>query len=297
MKTFKQKLSYLLILSALLMVACSKNSDSVLNIQKTELGLHPSSLESVLLETGIPLRGSQEVPANASMAKGSMDVSYNKSTKLLKYTVRWLGLTGNAIGAHIHGEAAPGLAAPVKHPIVIPSTTSGELTDSVVVNEVTIKEADLLKGLYYLNIHTPLYPGGEIRGQIVFKTDCDKVFIKKGIVVCGSSEVPKNNSKGSGTLDLAYNKTKKELTYTLTWKGLSSNAIAAHIHGEAAPGKNAPVVHPLPAFPPTVSGSYSFKILIADAGINEAGLLDGLYYINIHTALFASGEIRAQLKF
>lgn len=296
MKTFKQSLSYLLILSALLIVACSKNSDSVSNIQKTELGLHPSALESLLMSTNIPLNGSQEVPANSSSAKGSLDVSYNKNTKLLKYTVRWKSLTGNAIAAHIHGEAAPGVAAPVKHPIMIPSATSGELTDSLVVNEVAIKEAGLLMGLYYVNIHTPMYPGGEIRAQIDFNKHCDEVMVKKGIVVCGSYEVPKNSSKGSGILDLAYNRTKKELTYSITWKGLSGNAIAAHIHGEAAQGVNAPVKHPI-AIPLTASGTYTEKIMVDENEIKEAGLLNGLYYLNIHTALFPGGEIRAQLKF
>jgi hypothetical protein len=37
------------------------------------------------------------------------------------------------------------------------------------VDGVAVREEDLLNGMYYINIHTATYPGGEIRGQIVFQ--------------------------------------------------------------------------------------------------------------------------------
>ena len=48
------------------------------------------------------------------------------------------------------------------------TATSGSFTDSVKVDGSAIKEDSLLSGLYYINIHTPKNPGGEIRGQITF---------------------------------------------------------------------------------------------------------------------------------
>ncbi|MDB5119723.1 MAG: domain containing protein [Sphingobacteriales bacterium] len=295
MKTLKQRLSYLLILSALLIVACSKDSDNALSLQKEELGLQPGALENVLIHNGIPLNGGQEVPANTSLAKGSLDVSYNKSTKMLKYTLRWNSLTGNAIAAHIHGEAAPGVNAPVKHPIVIPLAMSGELTDSVSVDEVAIKEAGLLAGLYYVNIHTPLFPGGEIRAQINFDKESG-IIEKKGIRLLGVFEVPANNSRGSGNMDIKYNKGTKMLTYTISWRSLTGNAIAAHIHGEAPEGVNAPVKHPI-SVRPAMDGKLTDSVLVDEIAIKEDDLLHGLYYVNIHTPLFPGGEIRAQIDF
>lgn len=36
------------------------------------------------------------------------------------------------------------------------------------VDGSAIKEDSLMAGMYYFNIHTAKYPGGEIRGQIEF---------------------------------------------------------------------------------------------------------------------------------
>ena len=96
-----------------------------------------------------------------------MDIFYNKTIKLLTYTIIRHSLTGIPLGAHIHGEASRGENAPVKHDFtaLLPKTTKGTFTNSVLFDEVAINEADLLKGLYYVNIPTPLDPGGEIRGQ------------------------------------------------------------------------------------------------------------------------------------
>ena len=46
---------------------------------------------------------------------------------------------------------------------------SGTLSGTLLVDGTVIKENDLLNGQYYLNIHTSVYPGGEIRGQITFQ--------------------------------------------------------------------------------------------------------------------------------
>lgn len=126
--------------------------------------------EKEYTKKGLLLSGVQEVPARATVASGVLDVSYNKKTKMLYYTVSWSNLTGIPVGAHIHGEAARGVNAGVKHGFTdqIPKTVSGSFTNSVLVDEVAIKEEGLLNGLYYVNIHTAMFPGGEIRGQIEF---------------------------------------------------------------------------------------------------------------------------------
>ena len=110
------------------------------------------------------------MPVKDTPAKGKMDITYNKKTKVLTYSLSWSGLTGNIIGSHIHGTAPRGVNAGIKHDFtaLIPKTTSGTFSNSVVVDEVAIKEDSLLLGYYYINIHTPMNPGGEIRGQIEF---------------------------------------------------------------------------------------------------------------------------------
>ncbi len=131
-------------------------------------------------KSDIPLTGAQETPPVASTALGSMDVYYSKATKLLTYTVRWSGLTGPVAAMHIHGQATIGFPAPVVQNIITSSNgittpnptrfpATGSFSANLLVDGVTVKENDLLNGFYYVNIHTAAFPGGEIRGQIVFQ--------------------------------------------------------------------------------------------------------------------------------
>lgn len=153
MKTFRN-LFLTVAATSFILSACHKDCDDKHEITRKNL----------------PVNGLQEVPQRTTKAHGSLDVSYNKKTKVLTYNVKWHDLTANPVGAHIHGEAAKGVNASIKHDFTapLPKTTSGTYTGSVVVDEVAIKQAGLLAGLYYINIHTPMFPGGEIRGQIEF---------------------------------------------------------------------------------------------------------------------------------
>jgi CHRD domain len=129
------------------------------------------AISNVMTQTTLPMKPDQEVPPNNSSASGTADVTYNKDTKMLTYTLNWSGLTGKATMAHIHGTAPRGTNAGVKHDLtnVLKKETSGSFTDSVKIDASDIKEDSLLSGFYYFNIHTPANPGGEIRAQIEFK--------------------------------------------------------------------------------------------------------------------------------
>jgi hypothetical protein len=131
----------------------------------------------------IPMTGAQETPAVPSTALGSMDVFYSKETRTLSYTVRWSGLTDSVMLMHVHGLAPTGYAAGVVQNIVTASNSiypqktagkytyhkSGSLSGTLLADGVAVKEQDILNGMYYINIHTTVYPGGEIRGQIRFQ--------------------------------------------------------------------------------------------------------------------------------
>lgn len=129
----------------------------------------PAPAPSTTMMKTLQLTSAQEVPANNSTATGTADVSYNKETKTLSYTVNYSGLTGDATMAHIHGTAAKGANAGVKQDLtpVLKKSASGSFVDSVKVGD-QIKEDSLLSGFYYFNIHTKKNPGGEIRAQIEF---------------------------------------------------------------------------------------------------------------------------------
>lgn len=256
-------------------------------------------IETQISQTGLTISPAQEVTFNSSPAYGGADVSYNKSTHMLSFTITWNNLTGIPTGAHIHGTAARGLNAPIIFDFAnsITKTTSGTYTQSVLVDGTSLKEADLLNGLYYFNFHTANNPGGEMRGQIEFYNQ-SSVVSKKGIVLSGANEVPVTASSATGTVDVSYNKTTKLLSFFLTWNNLSETPTGSHIHGPAAKGTNAPIIFDFfQKIQKTKSGSFSNSVLVDGTAINETDLLAGKYYFNIHSASFPGGEIRAQIEF
>jgi hypothetical protein len=105
-----------------------------------------------------------------------------------------------------------------------------------------------------------------------------------------AQEVPPNDSKGKGTADLTYDTASKNLTWTITFVGLTGPATVAHFHGPAEPGKNAGVAL-LIGQNPTSPAKGSATLSDAQA----ADLIAGRWYVNVHTAANRGGEIRGQV--
>lgn len=111
------------------------------------------------------LNGASEVPANNSMATGTANFTYDKTTYILKGTVTFTGITPNS--GHIH-KAAVGENGGV----IFPLTSATPLTSPVNFTSPPLNEeqrADLMNNLYYVNLHTTAFPNGEIRGQLMKK--------------------------------------------------------------------------------------------------------------------------------
>lgn len=106
------------------------------------------------------LTGANEVPANSSTATGTATLTLNTDTKVFSVTLphNVVGVTGG----HIH-KAAVGANGDVVFPFA--NLTSPITFTSPVLTAA--QEADLNAGLYYVNLHTAAFPGGEIRGQLI----------------------------------------------------------------------------------------------------------------------------------
>jgi Cu/Zn superoxide dismutase len=94
------------------------------------------------------------------------------------------------------------------------------------------------------------------------------------------------------------------VSYTIDVTGLSSNAMAAHIHGPASATENAGVIVPLnPVAPQTngriATGSFTAANITA-AGVSFDSLLvlmrNGNSYVNVHTVNHPAGEARGQIQ-
>ena len=113
-----------------------------------------------------PLSGSQEVPPVATPGSGTGNLTVDLATGLISGSVTFSGLTSGATAGHIHN----GLAG-VNGPVIIPleggiGGTAGTMT--LAPTALTpVQLTALRNNQLYINIHTLVNPGGEIRGQIV----------------------------------------------------------------------------------------------------------------------------------
>lgn len=106
------------------------------------------------------LNGASEDPANSSTAIGTATLIYNTNTKIFTITV-----THNIsapTSAHIHKGDVGIIGPPV---FTFSSFTSPITYTSIALDAAQV--ADLYANLYYVNIHTTAYSGGEIRGQLI----------------------------------------------------------------------------------------------------------------------------------
>jgi hypothetical protein len=128
-------------------------------IATASLGVTAASAEAVKLKA--ELKGSNEVPPNASPASGTAEATLNTETKVLTWVVTFKDLTGPAVGAHFHGPSEPGKNAGIVLPF---KTTQSPIEGTATLNDTQV--SDLLAGKWYANIHTSANPGGELRGNM-----------------------------------------------------------------------------------------------------------------------------------
>ena len=120
------------------------------------------------------LDGLQETPPVATTGTGTMTGTYDDVLNDLFWSGSFTGLIGTTTDAHFHGAAAVGVGpAGVREAInaaagdMFPiGVTFGSFSGDATTTISEADEAELLAGLWYVNIHTSFRPGGEIRGQI-----------------------------------------------------------------------------------------------------------------------------------
>ncbi len=118
----------------------------------------------------------------------------------------------------------------------------------------------------------------------------DPNTVKLGGQLTGMNEVPSNPSMGKGTVEAVFNKQTSELTWTVTYAGLSGPAVAGHFHGPAPAGANAGVAL---GFKGPLESPIKGSATLSTAQSKD--LLDGKWYVNLHTKVSPGGEVRAQV--
>jgi hypothetical protein len=109
----------------------------------------------------------------------------------------------------------------------------------------------------------------------------------------GQNEVPPNASPATGLARFTVNHGHGEVCWEVSFSGLPTPAIAAHIHVAPA-GVNGPIVIATPV--PAATSGEADGCATVDRSLAKAIKDDpAAYYHNIHTTTFPGGEIRGQL--
>ena len=96
-----------------------------------------------------------------------------------------------------------------------------------------------------------------------------------------------SSGTGSGTFTL--DTATGIVSYNVTISGLGSAGTLAHVHGPAAECASATPVYSLPPGSPKIGTSPPLTAK------EQAEMIAGLHYVNIHTMDFVGGEIRGQI--
>ncbi len=222
------------------------------------------------------LTGAQENPPTPSTATGTCIAFLHEPEGRVVYDINSTGLV-NVIAAHQH-QGAVGVNGPIIFGLNGANGNYCGVSDRLTAAQVTAMKANGM----YMNIHTNLFPNGEIRAQLI--RDAGDHWVAE---LDGAQETPPVATAGFGgaQLILAPNGT---LSVTGASAGLAGPPLAAHVH-LGPPGVAGGIVFFLTAAGGTITGTFT------PTAADLTNLRAGNWYVNVHTAAFPGGEIRGQL--
>ena len=166
------------------------------------------------------LTGAQEVPPSGSPGIGSALVTLDTLTNQFTVNVSFAGLVSPTIASHIHCCAGPGVNAMVATAVpTFPGFPLGVTTGTYLMTfDLTLAStcnpafitahgrtvagaqaafiAGLTSGQTYLNIHTSMFPGGEIRGQLQAVPEPASLLLLTTGIVAAAGTLRKYRKRG-----------------------------------------------------------------------------------------------------
>jgi len=233
----------------------------------------------------VPPEGDPPVESGAA-GRAVMALSADASTMFYRVKVRDIM---SITAAHIH-KAPPGENGGVVHGLYDgtgPFDPDNPISGALPFGDQHV--FDLLRGDYYVNVHTADYPAGEIRGQLVEDTPHTRYKAE----LSGDNVTDPVDTDASGEANFTLFNGRNVLVYRITVSDIVS-ITAAHIH-KAPEGEDGGVAHGL------YDGSRPFDPDHPIAGCLQfdaehlVDLLTGYYYVNVHTEAHPAGEIRGQI--
>lgn len=230
------------------------------------------------------LSGLQEVPEAATRNTGRAAITLNTATRVATFNVLTSGLP-DATLSHLHRANAG-----TNGPIAVNFTKDGANANRFFAENVQLAQADfdaLQSAGAYVNVHTPAFPGGEVRGQVV--PPGWLVVVNR---VNGEQEAPAPRiTAARGTTAVTVRTATGATDVHVNVTG-ADDSILAHIHDGFA-GLNGPVIVNLEKDPAAVTHWRSNGATLTSTQV--ATLQDGGLYVNVHTPAAPAGLVRGQL--
>lgn len=138
----------------------------------------------------VEMSGAAAIPSNASTGTGLAQLTHDPDAHTLRVEIAFSGLLGNAVGAHIHccvgaDSNGPVASSTPTFPGFPAGVTSGSYDATVQLTQTNSYSAAFLagnagsvaqaeqalvsamaQGRAYVDVHTTVFPGGELRGQL-----------------------------------------------------------------------------------------------------------------------------------
>ncbi len=240
------------------------------------------------------LQGSQELPPVTTSARGTVIARYNTETNLFEFVGDYQNLSSIITASHVHGPAPVGSSANPIYNLINTGGTMGTLTLTRIITED--EEVQLLAGDWYANVHTSTNGGGEIRAQLIPLSNGETQYLTASLDVDEERlAFPTStiNSSGTGNAIAVLDKISNNLYLTGSYSNLSSGINNAHIHRGAA-GVSGLVSINLQFVAGTTAGTITGSAINIRASLKDS-IINGNSYVNIHTTINSTGEIRGQL--
>jgi hypothetical protein len=228
--------------------------------------------------------GAEQVPPSGSAGTASAFLPLSP-TVFVSISLTFSGLTGSQTAVDVHGPAAPGATGPVVLTLTAAGTTSGSAGASF--QPTAQQRAEIRAGLWYIDVHTTAFPGGEIRGQF----GPDPVFLA---ALTAAQPVPPSPSPGTSTATVALSTDESRAEVLVRYSGLTGGSTGIHIHGPAPPGAVGPILM-------TVTGANGSDTLLflahwSPTPVQVAQLKAGQLYMDVHSVASPDGALRGQIK-
>jgi hypothetical protein len=261
-----------------------------------------------VIQLNATINAAQEVPATTSTATGSAIMLYDINANTFDLIVSLVNFSSTLTDAHVQEATAGATGAQLVHFDVSKFSTGGSATTAVIRG--TVYPGDRLKLLQngaYLNFHSPQFPNGEIRGQLISQP---KKLVANMTVAQEQAAFPAvaltaANLSDFGGAVMLYNPGTNRISLRISLFNFRNILNNSHFH-EQAPGVSGSVVVTLgnnanATFAnggsyTTANGFIDGSFDIPYTGGDPIKLLTGGAYLNFHSTTFANGECRGQVR-